>query len=244
MGWSASRPSAPTAAVSTLVAPPRPAGADRHASNGVFRAGTHTLAEMSDNELVTQARRGDDIAFEELCARYQARVEARVGSRLSRKLRRKVSVADVMQESLMTASAQLGRFEHRGEGAFGAWLRGIADQKLRALRRKYVTTAKRDLRREVPCGESPQTRRIHARSPSPSSALIAEEQKSVVTAALSRLSPDHRLVLELLQMDGRSTTETAALMARSAEAVRKLYARALARMASLLERDMADTRDA
>ena len=188
-----------------------------------------------DAELVALAREGDEAAFVELCSRYEARVQARIERRLSGKLRRKVSVADVMQEAKATAHGRLPYFNDRGDGAFGAWLGGIAAHKLQELHRRYGAAAKRDVQREVSRGGVPDPEHARHRDPTPSTIAMAAEQRDALAEAMGRLSPDHRRVLELLQIKGHSAAETAALMERSTAAVRKLYARALARLADLLE---------
>jgi DNA-directed RNA polymerase specialized sigma24 family protein len=54
------------------------------------------------------------------------------------------------------------------------------------------------------------------------------------TAAIGRLSEEHRTVLELMDLDGLALEEVARRLARSPDAVRMLRKRALLRLGQLL----------
>jgi RNA polymerase sigma factor (sigma-70 family) len=58
--------------------------------------------------------------------------------------------------------------------------------------------------------------------------------------AFRALAPEHRHVLRRSQIDGATHAEIAQEMGRTSEAVRKLVARALARLSSALEADSAE----
>ena len=150
-------------------------------------------------------------------------------------VRRKVSVADVLQEAWITAHDRLAEFEPRGDGAFGAWLARIAEWKAREAVRRFAGTARRDARREVSRGGRPDTAvAAAADGPSPSGVASARERSERVLRALDRLEPDHRQVIRLVQLDGLRIAEAAELMGRSRDATKKLYGRALARLADVL----------
>jgi RNA polymerase sigma factor (sigma-70 family) len=63
---------------------------------------------------------------------------------------------------------------------------------------------------------------------------MAEEFRAAARAALERLPEAHREVLQLIQEEHLTVDEAAARMGRTREAVRKLYSRALARFAELI----------
>lgn len=77
-------------------------------------------AETSDETLAARAAAGDETAFEEIVARYQARV-FRLACRLSGD---QSDAADVLQETFLQVYRNLGSF--RGESLFGTWLYRIA----------------------------------------------------------------------------------------------------------------------
>ena len=55
---------------------------------------------------------------------------------LSRAILRRLSESDILQETLVTASARLESFEFRGEGSFQRWLTGIANNTRREVLRR------------------------------------------------------------------------------------------------------------
>lgn len=64
--------------------------------------------------------------------------------------------------------------------------------------------------------------------PAPDRLAFESDRRKALLAALDRLRPDHRAVLRLRILEGRSTSEVAALTDRSQQAVRQLQVRALA----------------
>ena len=115
---------------------------------------------QAEAERVERARGGDAEAFRALCAHYEAAIQARLRRVVTVPLQRKVSLADVMQEAYVTAHQRLDEFEHRGDGAFGAWLTRIAELKPREAIRRYVGAEKRDVHRERSRGMRPDTARF------------------------------------------------------------------------------------
>ena len=73
-----------------------------------------------------------------------------------------------------------------------------------------------------------------APGPGPDAVVIAGDRRLVLLAALDRLTPDHRAVLRLRILEGRTTREVAALTKRSEPAVRQLQVRALAALRTAL----------
>jgi RNA polymerase sigma-70 factor (ECF subfamily) len=150
-------------------------------------------------------------------------------------LRRRVSVADVMQETWLVAFRRIAEFEDRGDGAFDAWLAAIADLKLREAVRHHLLTEKRAGLREVTRGARPNSSAFAGREPSPSDAAIGEETRSRAERALAGLPEDYRQVLLLVQVEGLTLAGAAARMERSYEATKKLYGRAVSRLAKEMQ---------
>ena len=72
-------------------------------------------------------------------------------------------------------------------------------------------------------------------TPTPSGHLMAREQVQALAGVLERLPEDYRRVLALRYQEQMSFEEIGRLMDRSAEAVRKLWWRALGRLQVDLE---------
>jgi len=188
----------------------------------------------SDEELVRRVRASDPGAAEELFERHLPRLRAAARSRLPAALRGKIGESDVIQEAYLAAFLGLAAFEDRGDGSFARWLRGILDKRL-ADEVRRLATEKRDLRREVRLATgadaSPRTP-----APSPSQAAIDVETTAEMHAAIGGLSADHATVLRHVHVEGLTLAETARRMGRSADAVEKLHARALAKLGKRLPR--------
>ena len=189
-----------------------------------------------DEDYLRRIRDGDEEAFRILFERYAALLRARIRSRLSPALQRKVGVSDVLQEAYLTAFQRIDDFEDRGDGSFGHWLGKIVEYKIRDTVRRYAT-AKRHGGQEVTQGRRAQTVDFPGRLPSPSQVAMGAELAEAARAALVRLPADYREVIHLLQEQQYSIAEAARRMDRSEAALKKLYERALARFASLLENE-------
>ena len=182
-----------------------------------------------------RARRGDSAASHALFARHLPELRRRVRRRLPPALRPRVGDSDVVQEACVAAFQRLHEFDDRGDGSFLRWLRKILDHKLVDEVRRHVGAERRDLRREVrvATGEEPSARRRKGRSP-PSEVVAAEEQEAV-RRAMTELPSHYRAVLRWIHHEGLTAAEAGVRMGRTPDAARKLYARALARLADRLD---------
>ncbi|MHC4549260.1 MAG: sigma-70 family RNA polymerase sigma factor [Planctomycetota bacterium] len=193
------------------------------------------MSETEEQALIERARAGNEEALRRLFERYRSLVCARVLERLSPGILRKVSVADVLQETYLVAFRRLAEFEDRGPGSFPAWLARIAELKAREVTRKYARTAKRADVAEVSRDARRDTAEFAGSMPTPSQLAIAAELEDAARAALEQLPEHYREVVRLLQEERLTMAEAAARLGRSREAVKKLYVRALSRVAELLD---------
>ena len=175
--------------------------------------------EGDDSALLRRARSGDQPALDELCRRNWKPVY-RSFARLTQD---PAEAEDLTQEVFLRALRSLPRFEDRGL-PFTAYLlqiaRNLARDRWRARPARLVVTA------HVPDRA--------AASPGPESLAVDSARREALVAALDRLAPDHRAVLRLRILEGRATSEVAALIGRSQPAVRQLQVRALAALRSAL----------
>jgi RNA polymerase sigma-70 factor, ECF subfamily len=173
--------------------------------------------------------------------RHLPALRAKARARLPKALRGKVAESDVIQDAWLAAFLDVGKFEDRGDGSFGKWLRGILEHKIAHEIDRYVAAGKRDVRREQRMrtgsvdgfGATPD-------QPSPSEEAVSAEEQEVLRAAVASLPDDHATVVRLVHIEGLTLVDAGARMGRSADAARKLYGRALAAMAEKL-RDARDT---
>lgn len=202
----------------------------------------HIDGDGSEQDLLRRAKAGDQAALGELFDRHAGDVAALVRRRLPPALLRKISISDIVQETRIAAFGKCEAFEDRGDGAFRAWLAGIAEMEVRRTIRHYAATAKRAAGREVTREVRGETAGFAARGPSPSEVAIAGELHATALRALETLPEDYREVLRLTQFEGRTLREAAELMGRSREAVKKLYGRAMVRFTAAAGIDRRRTR--
>ncbi|MHC4470045.1 MAG: RNA polymerase sigma factor [Planctomycetota bacterium] len=190
---------------------------------------------LLDEELVARARTGDESAFEALYSRHAPALRQQIHHRLPALLRRKVAESDVIQMAYLGVHQGLQGFSDRGEGSFKAWLRKIVDHKVRDLLRRYVHTEKRSVRQEVSGPLVSEGDRAAKPGPTPSAVAVGEELKAQVLEAMRALPEDYRRVIRLVQEEGLTLSAAGERMGRSTGAAEKLYGRALARLAILIQ---------
>jgi RNA polymerase sigma-70 factor (ECF subfamily) len=145
-------------------------------------------------------------------------------------LRAKGGASDLVQETFLEAQRDFAQFQGASAAELQAWLRRLLLNNLANFTRLYRGTDKRDVGREVlleagtPGVADPG---LAAATPSPSGEAMANEQAEVVRAALARLPDDYRQVLIWRYQEGRSFDEIGQRLQRTANAARKLFARAL-----------------
>ena len=119
----------------------------------------------------------------------------------------------------------------------------IAEYKAREAVRRFSGAGKRDVRREVSRGARADTGEVPGPEPSPSEVAMGGEKREEILRAMSGLSPDYCRVIELVQL-GRLPMDTVAdMMGRTPQATRRLYSRAIGRLADLLHYDRGESSD-
>lgn len=164
-------------------------------------------------ELLRAARAGDEQALGELCRLCWRPIYRS----LARYTSDAAEVEDMTQEVFLRALRSLPRFEDRGL-PFSVYLlriaANLARDRWRSLPARPVVAA------DMPEGSAP--------AEAAEEVAVENERRRALIGALDRLSPDHRAVLRMRILEGRSTREVAALTHRNEPAVRQLQARALA----------------
>src|SRR4051794_6409643 len=100
--------------------------------------------------LLAQARAGDAAARDRLFARCRDYLGLAARARIETKLRAKVDASDLVQQTLLEAHRGFGGFRGAPEAEWRAWLRRILDHNAADFVRRYRTTGKREVGREVP----------------------------------------------------------------------------------------------
>ena len=187
--------------------------------------------ERTEWDLVRLAGNGDKEAFRELVERYQRRVLAVVMGMLHDR----EAALEVTQETFIKAFRSIGRF--KGDASFYTWIYRIAvnlaiDHQRREWRRPLADSTRST-------GNDGQTEdildRISDEDPrgDPFEATTDSELRARVLAAIDELTPDHKAVILLRELEGLSYEEisrvmqcsTGTVMSRLHYARKKLQAR-------------------
>jgi RNA polymerase sigma-70 factor, ECF subfamily len=169
-----------------------------------------------------------------------------VRRRMGAELRARESASDIVQSTCRELLRSASSFEERGEASFQRWLQSAAEHKL-ANRARHWHAERRAGEPEAlgahqgaHQGENgavsgTELEPMAPRDAAPSQEAMLREEVERLEWAFRALEPEHRSVVRRSQIDGASLAEIAAEMGRSSEAVRKLLARALARLSTHLE---------
>src|SRR5215213_6853918 len=182
-----------------------------------------------DARLVGRVLAGDETAFEELFNRHRRRVALIAG----RFFRRREQIEEIIQESFTKAYLALPDFSNERETSFASWLARIS-----------FNTCYDELRRQKRRPESALSEVTEEESDWLQGRLRAETAGSDVESAavardlaqklLARLSPEDRLLLVMLDVEGMSVGEIAELNGWSASKVKVRAHRARASLRKVL----------
>ena len=177
-------------------------------------------AGLPDAELLRRHVAGDPDAFGTLVGRHRDRLWAVA----LRTMRNPEDAADALQDAYISAFRRAGSF--RGESQVTTWLhRVVVNACLDRLRRMRVRAAD-------PLPEDLDRSTVLASTPT--DPLEEQQQRDDVQAALAQLNPDQRAALVLVDMQGYSVEEAAAILRCAPGTVKSRCARGRARLVPLL----------
>ena len=192
-----------------------------------------SVPPLSDAELVTRLRTGDMSLFEELMRRFNQRLY-RVARAITRN---NLDAEDVLQQAYINAYLHLDQFEGRSQ--LSTWLtRIVIAEALGRRRRSGVPFESIETHERVMA-------QIDTATPDPERLAYAQELRALLEAAIDTLPDSYRIVFVCRDLEGMSTTETAAALDLGEEAVKTRLHRARAMLRrDLLARAEATTADA
>jgi RNA polymerase sigma-70 factor (ECF subfamily) len=157
-------------------------------------------------------------------------------TQLDRRLRRRVNPSDLVQDTMLAAHCDFGKFQGCSEGELLAWLRQILINCLHHVIETHLRAKMRDMRREVSVEQIGVVldrsacnfnQMLADRGPSPSAPLLQRERAVALADQLARLPAQYRDVIVLRNLQGLSFAEVADRMDRKPGAVRMLWLRAI-----------------
>jgi RNA polymerase sigma-70 factor (ECF subfamily) len=191
---------------------------------------------LHPDQLLGEARTGNANALGRLLELYRNYLAMLARLQLGHRLQAKVDASDLVQETFLEAHRDFDQFRGDSERELVAWLRQILATNLANQVKRYHGTQRRDVRLERRIAddldESSRLLDIGLVAPdnSPSQQAAGREQTVLLADALQRLPDDYREVLVLRHLEGLSFPQIGERMTRSADAVKKLWARALDRL--------------
>lgn len=178
-----------------------------------------------DHQLIRECLQGRIEAFGELVRRYQDRLY----NTAYRFLSNADDARDVVQETFLHAYQALDTF--KGDSLFFTWLYRIAMNSAINLKRKHRATLSIDWALEGRDAHEP-----HDPDPSsrPGYALEMAEEERSLQQALNRLSPEHRAVLIMKDMEGMKYEAMAEILEVPIGTIRSRLHRARLEMREIL----------
>lgn len=219
---------------------PRPADENVPASpNSASSREEHRSHESRGfSGLCDEARNGSSQALGELLESSRNYLLLIANLALKGKIRGKVGPSDLVQETFIEAQRSFERFEGKSDEELQRWLYRILEHRIGNTFKRFLKTNRRDITREVDWsglfltlaehdlpGNDPKT---------PGSLLSLKEDAGQFEIARAHLPSDQRQVIQL-RVDERLSFEQIGLqMHRSTDAARKLFARAVLKLQTLL----------
>ncbi|WP_130850372.1 RNA polymerase sigma factor [Intestinimonas timonensis] len=175
---------------------------------------------MTEQELVERAKKGEEAAFEVLVTDNEKRIY-----NLCRRLTgNPEDAAELTQEAFLNAWRGLSRFQ--GESSFSTWLYRLASNACIDFLRKEKR--RQNLSMTVSLDDEEEARQVELPDEryAPERELERTEVRQAVAAGLERLTPEHRQVLVMREINGLSYAEIGAVLGLEEGTVKSRIARA------------------
>lgn len=193
--------------------------------------------DLDTVELLRAWRGGDALALDRLVERELPWLTGLVQRRLGMRLRARHDTQDIVQEALLGALRDGGRFVVDDRQRLRALLAQIVENVIRR-EHEHLTALRRDVRRDTALPDSDVLGPVGVVSPftRPSRAAQVDEERTWMRLALELLDADDRDVIVLREYRGASFAEVGAKLGIQEDAARMRLRRALQRLAGVLDR--------
>jgi RNA polymerase sigma-70 factor (ECF subfamily) len=184
-----------------------------------------TLAQVdvSELDLVKQCQAGNTEAFDQLVTRYRTRVFAMIYNMVHNEQ----DAWDLAQDSFVKAWKSIRRF--RGRSSFYTWIyRIVMNVTIDWLRKKQVKGAGAEFNDAIQLKEiEPASRTLPKADPLPHERMEQSEIRTRIENAIAQLSPEHRAVILMKEIEEMQYHEIAEALGCSIGTVmsRLFYAR-------------------
>lgn len=192
------------------------------ASKSVTGHRLQDAVEVDDGELVKRCQAGDTSAFSDLVTKYRGKAFSMIYGMVQNEQ----DAWDLAQEGFVKAWRSIHRF--KGESSFYTWLyRIMTNVTIDSLRRKGIHGDAEFDDRVMPVNVEPGSRTTPSATPLPSRKLEQNEIRKQIDEAIARLTPEHRAVIVMKELEDLQYSEIAEILGCSIGTVmsRLFYAR-------------------
>jgi RNA polymerase sigma-70 factor, ECF subfamily len=154
------------------------------------------IQTTSDEVLIGRIASGDRLAMQVLFARHHVKIYRFV----LRLVRNESKAEDLISEAFLEIWRQAGKFE--GRSTVSTWMLSIA-------RFKALSTLRRRTEQEL---DEEVAGAIEDQADNPEAALAKKDKSAALRQCLTKLSPDHREVIDLVYYHDKSVKEVASIV--------------------------------
>lgn len=184
---------------------------------------TAAQPDVSETDLVKRCQAGDSEAFDELVTRYRTRVFGMIYNMVHNEQ----DAWDLAQDSFVKAWKSIGRF--RGQSSFYTWIyRIVMNVTIDWVRKKQVKGSGAEFDDAIQLKEiDPASKTVPKPDALPSERIQQGEIRSEIDKAIAQLSPEHRAVILMKEIEDMQYHEIAEALGCSIGTVmsRLFYAR-------------------
>ena len=184
---------------------------------------TAAQADVSERDLVQKCQAGDPEAFDELVARYRNRIFGMIYNMVHNEQ----DAWDLTQDSFLKAWKSIGNF--RGQSSFYTWIyRIVTNVTIDWLRKKHVKGSGAEFDDAIQLKEiDPASRTVPRAGALPHQRMERNEIRGRIDEAIAQLSPEHRAVILMKEIEDMQYHEIAEALGCSIGTVmsRLFYAR-------------------
>jgi RNA polymerase sigma-70 factor (ECF subfamily) len=184
---------------------------------------TTAQADVSELDLVRLSQAGDTDAFDQLVIRYRTRVFAMIYNMVHNEQ----DAWDLAQEAFVKAWKSIGRF--KGKSSFYTWIyRIVMNVTIDSLRKREVKAGGAEFDDAIQLKEiDPASKTVPKADPLPHKRMESQEIRERIDKAIAQLSPEHRAVILMKEIEEMQYHEIAETLGCSIGTVmsRLFYAR-------------------
>jgi RNA polymerase sigma-70 factor (ECF subfamily) len=147
-------------------------------------------------------------------------------------LQAKADESDLVQDTLLQAHKDFPAFRGQTSASLYGWLRGILHHLCLQFVRRFRDGSNRQSSREVPLPHKKAAESLVADDSTPSQTAARQEEADLLRETFLRLPPHDQQVIALHYFKELSFAEVGRQMGSSEEAARKLWGRAVDRLAA------------